>query len=107
MSTWPLGSSESSWPSAPAGSETQPVHRKTIISWPWPGSSLALAGAAPAGSETQPVRRSSIISWPGLVLLRLWLEYSTLNSRILMIRTPKYGTPNFRKLPYAQKNLRR
>ena len=48
----------------PAGSETQPVRRKTIISWPWPGSSLALAGAAPAGSETQPVRRSSIISWP-------------------------------------------
>ena len=24
--------------------------------------------------------------------------YSTLNSRILMIRTPKYGTPYFRKL---------
>ena len=27
-------------------------------------------------------------------------EYSTLNSRILIIRTPKQGTPNFRKLPY-------
>ena len=25
---------------------------------------------------------------------------STRNSRILIIRTPKYGTPNFRKLPY-------
>ena len=24
-------------------------------------------------------------------------EYSTLNSRILIIRTPKYRTPNFRK----------
>ena len=27
-------------------------------------------------------------------------EYSTLNSRILIIRTPKEGTPNFRKLPF-------
>ena len=27
--------------------------------------------------------------------------YSTLNSRILIIRTPKYGAPNFRKLPYS------
>ena len=26
---------------------------------------------------------------------------STLNSRILIIRTPKQGTPNFRKLPYG------
>ena len=26
--------------------------------------------------------------------------YSTLNSKILIIRTPKRGTPNFRKLPY-------
>ena len=25
--------------------------------------------------------------------------YGTLTSRILMIKTPKYGTPNFRKLP--------
>ena len=28
-------------------------------------------------------------------------RYRTLNSRILIIRTPKYGTPNFRKLPYG------
>ena len=26
--------------------------------------------------------------------------YSTLNSRILIIRTPRQGTPNFRKLPH-------
>ena len=26
--------------------------------------------------------------------------YRTPNSRILIIRIPKYGTPNFRKLPY-------
>ena len=26
-------------------------------------------------------------------------EHSTLNSRILIVRTPKQGTPNFRKLP--------
>ena len=26
-------------------------------------------------------------------------KYSTLNSRILIIRTPKHGTPNFQKLP--------
>ena len=26
--------------------------------------------------------------------------YSTLNSRILIVRTPKSGTPNFRKLPF-------
>ena len=30
-------------------------------------------------------------------------SYSTLKSRILIIRTPKYGTPNFRKLPYRLK----
>ena len=29
-------------------------------------------------------------------------QYSTLNSRILIIRTPKLGTPNFRKLPRVQ-----
>ena len=29
-------------------------------------------------------------------------EYSNLNSRILIIRAPKYGTPNFRKLPYPR-----
>ena len=27
-------------------------------------------------------------------------KYSTLNSRILFVRTPKSSTPNFRKLPY-------
>ena len=27
-------------------------------------------------------------------------KYSTLNSRILVIRTPKSSTPNFRKLSY-------
>ena len=27
-------------------------------------------------------------------------EYSSLNSRILIVRTPKYGTPNFRNIPY-------
>ena len=27
--------------------------------------------------------------------------YSTLNSRILILRTPKLGTPNFRNLPYG------
>ena len=29
-------------------------------------------------------------------------KYSTLNSRILIIRTPKQGTPNFRKLPLSE-----
>ena len=32
-------------------------------------------------------------------------QYSTLNSRILIIRTPK-GTPNIRKLPYSLKPAR-
>ena len=32
--------------------------------------------------------------------------YSTLNSRILIIRTPKYGTPHFRKLPHGPMRLR-
>ena len=27
-------------------------------------------------------------------------QHSTLNSRILIIRTPKQGAPNFRKLPH-------
>ena len=30
-------------------------------------------------------------------------KYSTLNSKVLIIRTPKEGTPNFRKLPYTEK----
>ena len=29
-------------------------------------------------------------------------QYSTLNSRILIIRTPKQGTPNFRKLTFLR-----
>ena len=29
-------------------------------------------------------------------------QYSTLNSRILIMRTPKYGTPDFRKLPCGE-----
>ena len=28
-------------------------------------------------------------------------EYSTLNSRILIVRTPKYGTPYFLNLPHG------
>ena len=31
-------------------------------------------------------------------------EYSTLNSRTPIIRIPKQGTPNFRKLPYGSKH---
>ena len=36
---------------------------------------------------------------------KAWLHgsfRSTLNSRILIIRTPTYGTPNFRKLPHLE-----
>ena len=34
-------------------------------------------------------------------------EYRTLNSRILIVRTPKYGTPNFRNTAGCLNNARR
>ena len=49
--------------------------------------------------------------WGGFLISGIWpdlgvsenrgSQYSTLNSRILVIRTPRKGTPNFRKLPYG------